>query len=176
MKLNRRKKVLTGILVAAATMLLIIVPNVFASASSGSAGTRIEVKGIWELTSFNSTTFYTQNGIQYGAGVGIGPFLGGIHGANSQGEYLTAYNLATQVITFTGQIHCICTIDGRTGNLWISMINGIDRNASNPNGKTTAEFVIVGASGGLKGTTGYGPMVTTTSSNDMNYTMFIHLR
>ncbi len=173
MKLTRRTKMLTGILVAA-TVLLVIAPNLFASASSGRSS-RIVVTGTWQLTSFNSTTFYTQNGIQYGAGWGIGPFLGGIQGANSQGEYLTAYNLATGVITFTGQIHCVCTIAGRTGDFWISMTNGIDQNASDPNGKTTAEFAIVGASGGLAGVTGSGPMVTTTSSNDMNFTMVIHL-
>jgi hypothetical protein len=83
--------------------------------------------------------------------------------------------LQTGRITFTGQIHCYCTIDGLSGNLWISMIHGIDVNANNPNGKTTAEFVIVGAGQGLAGATGSGPMVTTTQSNYMNYTMSVTL-
>ena len=127
------------------------------------------------VTALNSTVLYTQGNIQYGAGSGIGPFTGGIHGAHSEGEFLTSYNMKTGVILFTGQIHCVCTIQGKSGGLWISMIHGIDVNANDPNGKTTAEFVIVGASGGLKGTTGRGPMVTTTSSNDMNFTMTIKL-
>jgi hypothetical protein len=168
-------RLICGILIAATFVLALGSTALSASASTGSTSKTIEVKGSWILTSFHSVTFYTKDGIQYGAGYGTGPMTGGIHGKNSQGEYLTAFNLKTGVILFTGQIHCVCTIDGKTGDLWISMINGIDHNAYNPNGKTTADFVIVGASEGLEGTTGHGPMLTTTSSNMMNYTMFIHL-
>lgn len=53
------------------------------------------------------------------------------------------------------------------------MTNGIDVNASNPNGKTTATFTITEASGGLKGLYGSGKMKTTTSSDDMNFTMLV---
>jgi hypothetical protein len=173
--MNRKTKAICVTLISATLLLALGSSALSASAASSSSFRTIEVKGIWILTSFHSVTFYTQNGVQYGAGFGTGPMTGGIHGKNSQGEYLTAFHLNTGVIIFTGQIHCVCTIDGKTGDIWISMTNGIDHNANNPNGRTTAEFVIVGASGELAGTTGQGPMVTTTSSNLMNYTMTIHL-
>jgi hypothetical protein len=161
-------------LIVAAVFLLALAPA--ALTTNASTGSRvIEVKGIWTVTGLNSTVLYQKGDIQYGAGSGVGPMTGGIHGPHSQGEFLTKFNLDSGIITFTGQIHCVCTIAGRTGNLWISFIHGIDVNAYNPNGKTTAEFVIVGAGQGLKGVTGYGPMKTTTSSDDMNYTMWITL-
>ena len=171
MELKQNSKVISALLLAT-TFLLALGPSaVAASASTGSSST-VKITGIWSLTSFNSTVLSTQGNIQYGAGVGVGPITGQMHGS-SQGEYLTAYNMKTQVILFTGQIHCICTIFGKTGSVWISMIHGIDHNASDPNGKTTAEFVISSASGGLKGLKGHGPMVTTTSSDDMNFTLWI---
>jgi Protein of unknown function (DUF3224) len=174
MELKQSTKVICAILIAATFLLAIGPAALSASAATGATSATIKVSGVWTLTKFHSVVFYTKDGIQYGAGYGTGPITGGIRGS-SQGEYLTAFNLKTGVILFTGQIHCECTIDGKTGSLWISMINGVDHNANKPNGKTTAEFVIVGASGQLKGTTGRGPMVTTTSSDDMNFTMLIHL-
>jgi len=173
MELKQNTKVISAVLLATTFLLALGPAALTASASTGSSST-IKVTGIWSLTTFTSTVLYTKGNIQYGAGIGNGTMTGGVRG-DAPGEYLTKLNLKTGVILFTGQIHCVCTIDGKKGNLWISMIHEIDHNANNPNGKTTAEFVIVGASGGLKGTTGHGPMVTTTSSNDMNFTMWINL-
>jgi hypothetical protein len=172
-KLVRNTKIIYALLVASVFLLALAPAALTSNASTGSKV--IEVKGIWIVNALNSTVLYQKNEVQYGAGWGVGPMTGGIHGAHSQGEFLTKFNLDTGVITFTGQIHCVCTIAGRTGNLWIAFIHGKDVNAYVANGKTTAEFQIVGAGQGLAGVTGYGPMKTTTSSNLMNYTMWITL-
>jgi Protein of unknown function (DUF3224) len=163
-------------LVVASVFLLALGPATMSSfASTGaSSSSTFKVSGIWTLEYLNSTVFQTKGNWQYGGGTGPGKMTGGIHGT-ADGEFLTAFNMKTGVILFTGQIVCVCTIHGKSGTLWISMIHGIDHNAYNPNGKTTAEFVITEASGALAGTTGHGPMKTTTSSDDMNYTMWITL-
>ena len=169
-----RKSVRNGFLVFAAFALMFAPVFATTLVSSAAAPKTLHVHGIWSLSSFNSTVLKTVGNIQYGAGVGVGPLTGGIHGSTA-GTYLTRYNMKTQVILFTVSIVCTCTVDGRSGTLWISGTNGIDHNASDPNGKTTANLAIVGAQGGLKGITGTGRFVTTTSSNDMNYTMTVTL-
>jgi Protein of unknown function (DUF3224) len=170
--MNGKNKTISAVLLASVFLLTLAPAALTATASSGTSASTIKVHGIWTLTSFNSTVLKTVHHVQYGAGVGVGFITGGIHGS-SVGEYLTEYYEKTGIILFTGQIQCTCTIQGHHGQLWISFFHGIDHNANNPNGKTTAEYVIVGASGGLAGTTGHGPMVTTTSSDDMNFTMWI---
>ncbi len=71
----------------------------------------------------------------YGAGSGTGPITGGMKGFNAA-TLLTRYNMKTQVIQFTGQIFCKCKIDGLTGDRSVdSVTHGIDRNASDPNGR-----------------------------------------
>lgn len=168
-----KTKAMSALLVASVFLLALGPATVSSFAATGSSST-ITVSGIWTLDYLNSTTLKTIGNWQYGAGSGPGKFTGGAHG-QAFGEFLTAYNTKTAVILFTGQIVCVCTIRGHSGTLWISMIHGIDHNANNPNGKTTAEFIITNSAGGLAGTTGHGPMKTTTSSDDMNFTMWIKL-
>jgi hypothetical protein len=169
MEMRNRTKV-TFALLLASTFLLALAPS--AIGSSAATGSTTEIHGIWTLTYLNSTTLYTKGNWQYGAGSGPGFIYGAMHGT-SQGEFLTAYNTKTQVIDFSGQIVCQCTLFGKHGTVWIAMNNGVDVNASNPNGKTTATFMITNASGGLKGLYGTGPMHTTSSSDDMNFTMWV---
>jgi hypothetical protein len=159
-------------LLAASTFLLALVPLTIGSSASTASSSLTRIHGIWALNYLNSTTLYTQGDWQYGAGSGPGNITGAMHG-NAQGEFLTAYNTKTQVIIFSGQIVCECTLSGKTGTVWISMTHGIDVNASNPSGKTTATFMITEASGGLSGLHGSGPMKTSTSSDDMNFTMSV---
>jgi hypothetical protein len=168
----RSKRVLSVVLVAAALFLLVASPTII-SQVQGTQTKSIKVTGIFALPHFTSTAIQTIGNIQYGAGSGWGPMTGGMHG-DQQTEFLTKYNTQTGVIIFTGQIHCVCTIDGKTGNIWISMTHGIDVNANNANGKTTGDLTIVGASEGLSGVTGSGTFVTTTSSADQNYTMTLN--
>jgi len=169
---NRTK--VTFALLLASTFLLALAPSAIGSSTAyaGSSTSLTEIHGSWFLTYLNSTTLYTKGNWQYGSGYGSGFIYGKMHGT-SQGEFLTAYNTKTQVILFSGQILCQCTLFGKHGTVWISMNNGKDVNASNPNGKTTATFVITNASGGLKGLYGSGPMKTTTSSDYMNFTMWV---
>jgi hypothetical protein len=169
-----RKMIRTTFLVSAAFILMLAPTFATAAASSASTPETVHVHGIWALTQFNSTVLKTIGNIQYGAGSGTGPITGGMKGFNAA-TLLTRYNMKTQVIQFTGQIFCKCKIDGLTGQIWISVTHGIDRNASDPNGKTTGDLTVVGASGELKGTTGQGSFVTTTSSADMNYTMTLNV-
>lgn len=163
-------------LLVATTFLLTLAPLALgSSAYTGSNSLTVQIHGIWTVAYLNSTTLYTRGNWQYGEGFGPGNITGALHG-QAQGEFLTAYNTKTQVILFSGQIVCECTLFGKSGTVWISMNNGIDVNASNPNGKTTATFTITRASGGLKGLYGHGPMRTTTSSDDMNFTMWVGFR
>jgi hypothetical protein len=160
----------TCALLVASTFLLALAPAAVGSSASSTSLT--EIHGVWTVAYLNSTTLYTKGNWQYGAGSGPGNITGTMHGT-AQGEFLTAYNTKTQVILFSGQIVCQCTLFGKQGTVWISMTHGIDHNASNPNGKTTATFEITEASGGLKGLYGSGQMKTTTSSDDMNFTMLV---
>ncbi len=172
--MKNRTKVTFALLIAS-TFLLALAPSAIGSSTaySGSSSTTLtKIHGIWTVTYLNSTTLYTKGNWQYGVGSGPGFIYGAMHGT-AQGEFLTAYNTKTQVILFSGQIVCQCTLFGKHGTVWISMNHGIDVNASNPNGKTTATFTITNASGGLKGLYGFGPMHTTTSSDDMNFTMWV---
>jgi len=164
-----------GLVVASVFLLALAPATTSFAATNAPQSSTFKVQGIWTVYYLNSTVFKTIGNWQYGAGWGPGKITGGIHGANAFGTFLTAFNTKTGVILFTGQIVCQCTIHGKSGTLWITMIHGIDHNANNPNGKTTAELVITNASGGLAGTTGHGPMRTTTSSDDMNYTMWVTL-
>jgi Protein of unknown function (DUF3224) len=163
---------LTWTLLLASTFLLALTPSALASSAATGASSLKTIHGIWTVSNLTSVTLYTQGNWQYGAGYGAGNITGPLHGT-SQGEFLTAYNTKTQVIDFTGQIVCQCSYSGKHGTVWISMTNGVDVNASNPNGKTTATFTITKATNGLKGLHGTGPMKTTTSSDDMNFTMSI---
>jgi Protein of unknown function (DUF3224) len=170
MEMRKGTKVTCALLIASTFLLALAPAAIVSSASTGSSLT--EIHGVWTLAYLNSTTLYTKGNWQYGAGYGPGNITGAMHG-NAQGEFLTAYNTKTQVIKFSGQIVCECTLFGKSGTVWIAMIHGIDVNASNPNGKTTATFVITEASGGLKGLYGSGKMKTTTSSDNMNFTMWV---
>ena len=161
---------ITCALLFASSFLLAMAPA--AIGSSASTGGTTEIHGIWTVAYLNSTTLYTKGNWQYGEGFGPGNITGPLHGL-AQGEFLTAFNTKTSVILFSGQIVCECTLFGKSGTVWISMNNGIDVNASNPNGRTTAEFTITRASGGLAGLYGSGPMRTTTSSDDMNFTLWV---
>jgi hypothetical protein len=170
--MEMRNKTKIYALLAASTFLLALAPLAIGSGASTSSSALTKIHGIWALNYLNSTTLYTQGNWAYGAGSGPGNITGAMHG-NAQGEFLTAYNNKTQVIIFSGQIVCECTLSGKSGTVWISMTNGRDVNASNPNGKTTATFTITEASGGLAGLHGSGPMKTTSSSDDMNFTMSV---
>jgi len=170
--MEMRNKTRIYALLATSTFLLALTPLAIGSSASTGSSSLARIHGIWTVAYLNSTTLYTQGNWQYGAGSGPGNIIGPMHG-NAQGVFLTAYNTKTQVILFTGQIVCECTLFGKSGTVWISMRNGIDVNASNPNGKTTATFTITEASGGLKGLYGSGPMKTTTDSDDMNFTMTV---
>ena len=171
MKLGNRTKVISALLLAS-TFLLALAPSAFASSAYTNSSSLTKIHGIWTVAYLNSTTIYTQGNWQYGAGSGPGNITGPLHGT-AQGVFLTAYNNKTQVIDFTGQIVCQCHYSGKSGTVWISMTNGVDVNASNPNGKTTATLTITNAQGGLKGLYGTGPMKTTTSSDDMNFTLWV---
>ncbi len=170
--MEKRNKTRIYALLAASTFLLALASVAIVSSASTGSSSLTEIHGVWALNYLNSTTLYTQGNWAYGAGSGPGNITGIMHG-NAQGEFLTAYNNKTQVILFSGQIVCECTLFGKSGTVWISMTHGIDVNSSNPNGKTTATFRITEASGGLKGLYGSGPMKTTTSSDDMNFTMSV---
>ncbi len=169
MELRNTTKVICALLVTS-TFLLALAPSALGSAAYTRSSSTTEIHGIWTVTYLNSTTLYTKGNIQYGVGTGPGFIYGPLHGI-AQGEFLTAYNTKTAVILFSGQIVCECTFMGKQGTVWISMNHGIDHNASNPNGKTTAELTITEATGGLTGLYGSGPMKTTTSSDNMNFTM-----
>ena len=170
--MEKRNKTRIYALLAASTFLLALVPLAIGSSAATNSSGLTKIHGIWTVAYLNSTTLYTQGNVQYGAGSGPGNITGPLHG-NAQGVFLTAYNNKTQVITFTGQIVCECTLSGKSGTVWISMTNGVDVNASNPNGKTTATLTITQATDGLKGLYGSGPMKTTTSSDEMNFTMSV---
>jgi hypothetical protein len=171
----RNKTNVTCALLVASTFLLALAPLAIGSSAATGSTSTTEIHGIWTVAYLNSTTLYTKGDWQYGAGSGPGNFTGALHG-NAQGEFLTAYNTKTQVILFSGQIVCECTLFGKSGTVWISMIHGIDVNASDPSGKTSATFVITKATGGLAGLYGHGPMRTTTSSDDMNFTLWVGYR
>ncbi len=169
----RNKKILSVVLVAAALFLL-VASTTINSQGQGMSTKSIKVTGIFALPHFSSSNIQKVGRLQYGAGYGWGPFTGGIRG-DQQTEFLTKFNTQTGLIIFTGQIHCVCTIDGKTGNIWISMTHGIDHDAFKANGKTTGDLTIVGAAEGLTDVTGSGTFVTTTSSADQNYTMTINI-
>lgn len=171
MEMKNGTKVTCALLIAS-TFLLALAPSAIGSSAATGSSSLTKIHGVWTVAYLSSTTLYTEGNWQYGAGSGPGNITGTMHGT-AQGEFLTAYNTNTQVILFSGQIVCQCTLHGKQGTVWISMTNGIDVNASNPNGKTTATFTITEASGGLKGLYGSGKMKTTTSSDDMNFTMLV---
>jgi hypothetical protein len=174
MNKSTRNKVKNGLWLAVGALLLLapsIAPS-FAVPAVAGPGSVITVRGIWELPNFAASSLVNQSIYQYEASYGSGPFTGGITG-NSTAALLLQINNDTSVVTFTGQIFCVCKIAGRTGPLWISLTNGVDVNFSNPNGKTTGDLTVINSKGGLSGITGSGKFVTTTSSDEMNYTMTI---
>jgi len=173
--MESRNKTRIYAMLAVSTFLLALAPLAIGTSGSTASSSLAKIHGIWTVEYLNATTLYTQGNWQYGAGTGPGNITGALHGT-AQGEFLTAYNTQTQVIIFSGQIVCECSLFGRSGTVWITMTNGIDVNSSNPNGKTTATFTITEASGGLTGLYGTGPMKTTTSSDDMNFTMLVGFR
>jgi hypothetical protein len=166
---------MTYALLVTSTFLLALAPLAIGSSASTGSASLTKIHGIWTVPVLNSTTLYTKGNWQYGSGSGPGSITGPLHGT-AQGVFLTAYNTKTQIIKFTGQIVCQCSLFGKHGTVWITMTDGIDHNASDPNGKTTATLTITMASGGLKGLYGSGPMKTTTSSDMMNFTMLVGFR
>jgi hypothetical protein len=174
MKIRNSTRTTTALLLAS-TFLLALAPSAIGSSAYTGSSATTTIHGIWTVSNLTSTTLYTKGDWQYGAGSGPGNITGPLHGT-AQGEFLTAYNTKTQVILFSGQIVCECSFAGKSGTVWISMTNGIDVNASNPSGRTTADFTITKASGGLTGLYGKGIMRTTTSSDDMNFTMTVGFR
>jgi hypothetical protein len=170
--MKKNAKIATCMSISGIALLLLLAPSVIGLPISSATVAR--TSGVWSLPNFNATTLKTSGDHQYIASYGSGPIKGGIVGQTTA-SLLLDYNTKTNVIIFTGQIECVCTVDGRSGILWIAITNGIDHNASNPNGRTTADLLIVGSSGGLAGTTGQGVENTTTSSPNMDYAMKIHL-
>jgi hypothetical protein len=168
----KQRKIVISVLLVAVAVSLFVVPSIVAAQFASGSGSQIEVRGIWSLPNFNATTLRNVANVSNIASYGSGPITGGIKGQTAAALLLKSENKA-EVILFTGQIYCSCTVGGKSGDLWIAIVNAIDHNSSDPNGATTGELTIVGSQYGLAGTTGHGSFVTTTSSADMNYTMWI---
>jgi hypothetical protein len=171
--MKKKGKIMLSVSLATVAFLLLLVPSVNTVIASATVA---RVSGVWTLpgNQFSASTLTTSGNTQYIASYGYGPITGGISGSTTA-ALLLDFNTNTGVILFTGQIECICTIDGRSGTIWISITNGVDQNGNDPDGFTSGNLVIVGSSGGLSGTTGQGSFTTTTSSSNMDYTMKIHL-
>ena len=177
MEILGKNKVRNGLLLALGAFLLLAssMSPVFAAPAATPPPLTVHAKGIWSLPVFSATTLNTTADWQYAASYGSGNFTCTIKGNYSNAALLLQINTVTSVVTFTGQIFCQCKIHGRSGDLWISLTNGVDVNFSNPNGATTGDLTIINSNGGLAGATGHGTFVTTSSSDLMNYTMTIRL-
>jgi hypothetical protein len=169
--LERKKtKVVMSAVLAIGALAILAAPSIFAIPASFATVAR--GSGVWTLSNFNGGDITTGNA-QYEYSYGSGPITGGITGTTTAALLLDVRT--SGAVYFTGQIECVCTVDGKSGILWIAITNGFDVNFNDPNGATTANLVVVGSSGGLAGSTGFGSFSTTTSSDNMYYTIFVHL-